>query len=155
MNIIIADTIHYLNIVLVFYVLTGWIITPVRKIHYYILFVIFVLLDWNDLDGECFLTRLEHYFREKARNGSSSYGNGNGNGNGNDDEKLTISTETGDPEFFRPLMNRLFNTNLNSQEASRLNYFTFISAILLAFLRMLHHYNIMNFGMNFSLNRLL
>lgn len=142
MNIIIADTIHYLHIVLVFYVLTGWIITPIRKIHYYILFVIFVLLDWNDLDGECLLTRLEHYFREKARNESSS------NGNGNDDEKLTISTETGDPEFFRPLMNRMFNTNLTSQEASRLNYFTFISAILLAFLRMLHHYNIMNFGMN-------
>ena len=140
MNIIIADTIHYLHIVLVVYVLTGWIITPIRKIHYYILFVLFVLLDWNDLDGECFLTRLEHYFREKARNGSSS--------SGNDNEKLTISTETGEPEFFRPLMNRLFNSNLNSQEASRLNYFTFISAILLAFLRMLHHYNIMNFSMN-------
>jgi hypothetical protein len=142
MNIIIADTIHYLHIVLVFYVLTGWIITPIRKIHYYILFVLFVLLDWNDLDGECFLTRLEHYFREKARNGSSS------SGNGNDDEKITISNETGEPEFFRPLMNRIFNSNLTSQEASRLNYFTFISAILLAFLRMLHHYNIMNFGMN-------
>jgi len=140
MNIIIADTIHYLHIVLVFYVLTGWVITPVRKIHYYILFVIFVLLDWNDIDGECFLTRLEHYFREKARNGSSS--------SGNDHEKITISTETGDPEFFRPLMNRLFNSNLTSQEASRLNYFTFISGILLAFLRMLHHYNIMNFSMN-------
>lgn len=138
MNIIIADTIHYLHIVLVFYVLTGWVITPVRKIHYYILFVIFVLLDWNDIDGECFLTRLEHYFREKARNGSSSNGN----------DKITISTETGDPEFFRPLMNRLFNSNLNSQEATRLNYFTFISGILLAFLRMLQHYNIMNFGMN-------
>ena len=142
MNIIIADTIHYLHILLVFYVLTGWIITPIRKIHYYIFFVLFVLLDWNDLDGECFLTRLEHYFREKARNGSSWNGNGNGN------DKLTISTETGDPEFFRPLMNRIFNSNLNSQEATRLNYFTFISAILLAFLRMLHHYNIMNFGMN-------
>lgn len=140
MNIIIADTIHYLHIVLVVYVLTGWIITPIRKIHYYILFVLFVLLDWNDLDGECFLTRLEHYFREKARNGSSSSGNNN--------EKLTISTETGEPEFFRPLMNRIFNSNLTSQEASRLNYFTFISAILLAFLRMLHHYNIMNFSMN-------
>ena len=140
MNIIIADTIHYLHIVLVVYVLTGWIITPIRKIHYYILFVLFVLLDWNDLDGECFLTRLEHYFREKARNGSSS--------SGNDNEKLTISTETGEPEFFRPLMNRIFNSNLTSQEASRLNYFTFISAILLAFLRMLHHYNIMNFSMN-------
>ena len=142
MNIIIADAIHYLHILLVFYVLTGWVITPVRKIHYYIFFVLFVLLDWNDIDGECFLTRLEHHFREKARNGSSSSGNGNGN------DKLTISTETGDPEFFRPLMNRIFNSNLNSQEATRLNYFTFISGILLAFLRMLHHYNIMNFGMN-------
>jgi hypothetical protein len=141
MNIIIADTIHYLHIVLVFYVLTGWVITPVRKIHYYILFVIFVLLDWNDLDGECFLTRLEHYFREKARDVTSKSDNG-------DNDKITINTETGEPEFFRPLMNKLFNSNLSSQEASRLNYFTFISAILLAFLRLLHHYNIMRFSMN-------
>jgi hypothetical protein len=137
MNIIIADTIHYLHIVLVFYVLTGWVITPVKNIHYYILFVIFVLLDWNDLDGECFLTRLEHYFREKARDVTPK----------SDNKKITINTETGEPEFFRPLMNKLFNTNLTSQEASRLNYFTFISAILLAFLRLLHHYNIMRFGM--------
>lgn len=137
MNIIIADTIHYLHIVLVFYVLTGWVITPVKKIHYYILFVIFVLLDWNDLDGECFLTRLEHYFREKAHDIAPNSGN----------QKITINTETGEPEFFRPLMNKLFNSNLSSQEASRLNYFTFISAILLAFLRLLHHYNIMRFSM--------
>jgi hypothetical protein len=140
MDNIIADTIHYLHIVLVFYVLTGWAITPIRKIHYYIFFVLFVLLDWNDLDGECFLTRLEHYFREKARDKPSSYGHGN--------QKITISTETGEPEFFRPLMNRIFNSNLTSQEASRLNYFTFVSAILLAFLRLLHHYNIMKLGMN-------
>jgi hypothetical protein len=136
MNIIIADTIHYLHIVLVFYVLTGWVITPVKQIHYYILFVIFVLLDWNDLDGECFLTRLEHYFRGKAHDVTPK----------SDNEKITINTETGEPEFFRPLMNKLFNTNLTSQEASRLNYFTFISAILLAFLRLLHHYNIMRFS---------
>ena len=142
MDNIIADTIHYLHIVLVFYVLTGWVITPIRKIHYYIFFVLFVLLDWNDLDGECFLTRLEHYFRENERDIPSSYGHGHGH------EKITISTETGEPEFFRPLMNNLFNTNLTSQEASRLNYFTFISAILLAFLRLLHHYNIMKFSMN-------
>jgi hypothetical protein len=137
MNIIIADTIHYLHIVLVFYVLTGWVITPVRKIHYYILFVIFVLLDWNDLDGECFLTRLEHYFRGKARDVPPK----------SDNKKITINTETGEPEFFRPLMNKLFNSNLSSQEASRLNYFTFVSGILLAFLRLLHHYNIMRFSM--------
>jgi hypothetical protein len=144
MNIIIADTIHYLHIVLVFYVLTGWVITPVQKIHYYILFVIFVLLDWNDIDGECFLTRIEHYFRKKARDMTSKSDNG-------DNEKITINTETGEPEFFRPLINKLFNSNLSSQEASRLNYFTFVSGILLGFLRLLHHYNIMRFGMIRSL----
>lgn len=135
MDNIIADTIHYLHIVLVVYVLTGWVITPIRKIHYYILFVLFILLDWNDLDGECFLTRLEHYFRGRAADKHLYLYPSN-------NKKITINAETGEPEFFRPLMNIAFNIDLTSQEATRINYFTFVSVILLAFLRMLHHYNI-------------
>jgi len=147
MNIIIADIIHYLHIVLVVYVLVGWLITPVKKIHYYIIFVIFILLDWNDLDGQCFLTKIEHYFRERARKQSETESiTTNGH-----DGKITIHTETGEPEFFRPLINRLFNIELTSKDATRINYFTFISAILLAFLRMLHHRGILNFSSSMNM----
>jgi len=136
MNIIIADIINYLHIVLVVYVLIGWLVTPVKKLHYYIIFVIFVLLDWNDLDGQCFLTKIEHYFRERARKQMTTMST-------KDNEKLTMNTETGEPEFFRPLMKRMFNLELTSQDASRINYFTFISAMLLGLLRMMHHHGIM------------
>ena len=119
LNTIIADVIHYVHILLVLYVLTGWILTPVRKIHYYILFVLLILLDWNDLDGQCVLTKLEHYFREKTKM---------------HDDKMSQ-----EPEFFRPLMIKMFNIKLTSEQSMRINYFTFISGILLAFLRLLHH----------------
>lgn len=126
-NAIIADSIHYLHILLVLYILFGWIITPIKKIHYYILVIMFVILDWNDIDGECILTRLEHYFREKIKNTNT---------------KLTTNTETGQPEFFRPLVNKLFNTQLTTNEANRINYFAFILVMMLAFFRMIRYYNI-------------
>lgn len=141
MNIIVADSIHYLHIILVFYVVSGWLITPIEKIHYYILLVIFILLDWNDFDGECMLTKLEHYARDN--NGDRRQELRIDNQYGGGDSKLTINTETGQPEFFRPLLNRLFRINMTSEEASRLNYFVFVSGILLAFVRMLHHYKIL------------
>jgi hypothetical protein len=139
MNIIVADSIHYLHIILVFYVVSGWLITPIEKIHYYILLVIFILLDWNDFDGECILTKLEHYMRDNDNNNPSKALRVGVS----EDSNLTINTETGQPEFFRPLFNKLFNLNMTSEEASRLNYFVFVSGILLAFVRMLHHYKIM------------
>ena len=143
-NILIADIIHYLHIVLVGYVLIGWLITPVRRIHYYIKFVIFVLLDWNDLDGECFLTKIEYYFRERSRERMPTMST-------KDNEKLTINTETGEPEFFRPLMKRMFDLELTSQDASRINYFTFISAMLFGLLRMLHHHGIMKISSSINM----
>jgi hypothetical protein len=135
MNIIVADSIHYLHILLVIYVISGWIITPVKWIHFYILFVIFILLDWNDYDGECFLTKLEHYFRNKSRDNLPATEN----------DSISINTENGQPEFFRPLINKTFNIQMSSQDASKLNYFVFVFGILLAFLRLLHHHNIMKY----------
>lgn len=126
-NAIIADSIHYLHILLVLYILFGWIITPIKKIHYYILFGMFVILDWNDLDGECTLTRLENHFREKIKNTNTN---------------LTTNTETGQPEFFRPLINKVFNTQLTTYEANRINYFAFTFVMTLAFFRMIRYYNI-------------
>lgn len=138
-NTILADIIHYLHILLVLYVISGWIITPAKWIHFYILFVIFILLDWNDYDGECLLTKLEHYFRDKSRRDLPMIDNNNNN------DKISINTENGQPEFFRPLINKTFNIEMSSQDASKLNYFVFIFGILLAFLRLLYHHNIMKY----------
>lgn len=112
-----ADAAHYLHILLVLYVVIGWLVTPMKYLHYYILLVLFILLDWNDHDGECSLTKLEHHLRYSQ-------------------EERTSRPQ---PEFFRPLINNLFNLSLTSEEATRLNYFTFILGILFAFLRHLYH----------------
>ena len=118
----IADLIHYLHIVLVLYIVTGWFITPIKYIHLYLLLIIFVILDWNDFDGQCILTRLEHYYRYKNTN--------------SDIEKNQR------PEFFRPLIKKWFNIDLTREESRRVNYFVFMFSFLLGFLRLLKHYKI-------------
>lgn len=122
----IADLIHYLHIVLVLYIVTGWFITPIKYIHLYLLLIIFVILDWNDFDGQCILTRLEHYYRYKNTNSETEP----------DKEKNER------PEFFRPLINKLFNLNLNREESRRVNYFVFVFSFLLGFLRLLKHHKV-------------
>jgi hypothetical protein len=112
-----ADAAHYLHILLVLYVVIGWFITPIKNLHYYILLVLFILLDWNDYDGECSLTKLEHHLRYSQEERASQP----------------------QAEFFRPLVNKLFGISLTSEAANRLNYFIFILGILLAFLRHLYH----------------
>jgi hypothetical protein len=116
----IADLIHYLHIILVIYIITGWFITPIKYIYLYLLLIIFVILDWNDFDGQCILTRLEHYFRHKNTE--------------SDIEKDK------NPEFFRPLIKKLFNIDLTGQQSTRLNYFIFVFSFLLGFLRLLKDY---------------
>jgi hypothetical protein len=118
----IANLINYLHIVLVLYIITGWFITPIKYIHLYLLLIIFVILDWNDFDGQCILTRLEHYYRHKNKK--------------SDIEKNQR------PEFFRPLIKKWFNINLNREESRRVNYFVFMFSFLLGFLRLLKHYKI-------------
>ena len=122
----VADLIHYLHIVLVLYIVTGWFITPIKYIYLYLLLIIFVILDWNDFDGQCILTRLEHYYRYKNTKPDTEP----------DKEKNER------PEFFRPLINKLFNINLNREESRRVNYFVFMFSFLLGFLRLLKHYKI-------------
>jgi hypothetical protein len=113
---LLADAVHYLHILLVLYVVIGWVITPIKYIHYYILLVLVILLDWNDYHGECSLTKLEHYLRYSQEERASQPR----------------------AEFFRPLVNKLFGTSLTSEAANRLNYFIFILGMLLAFLRHLY-----------------
>ena len=63
MNGIIADALNYLHIAFVLYIIVGWYFTPIRYIHLYLFIIIFIILDWNDFDGLCTLTKMEDYFR--------------------------------------------------------------------------------------------
>ena len=115
-NTIIADIIYYIHYTLVLYVLTGWFITPLKYLKYYILLIIFIFLDWNDSDGQCILTRLENYFR---------YGVWK--------QKSPIE---GGPEFFRPLLDTIFGYKISRIQADRLNNFIFMLCLLAAFIKL-------------------
>jgi hypothetical protein len=110
-----ADITKLIHGLLVLFVLLGQLILPRAYLKYYIVLVLLILLDWNDYDGMCVLTKLEHYFRTG--------------------EWSNKSPVEGGPEFFRPLINRLFNLNLNRTEADRINNFLFITCLLIAVLR--------------------
>jgi hypothetical protein len=107
----IANIIKYIHYLLILYVFTGWFVTPIKYLHYYIFMIIFIFLDWNDLDGQCILTRLEYYFRTGDWNPKET------------------------PEFFRPMINKLFNLNLNKDQGNRLNSSSFMFCLLLGFYR--------------------
>ena len=110
-----AEFTKWIHIFMILFVLGGHILLPVRYLKYYIIFVILILLDWNDADGMCCLTKVENYFRTGKWE--------------------SLSPLEGGPEFFRPLVNRIFHLNLTILEADRLNNFIFISCLLVAFLR--------------------
>ena len=114
----IANLINFIHKLLVIYVLVGHYLTPDPYLKYYLFLIIFIFLDWNDFDGQCFLTNLEHYFRT----GSFS--------------KVPPTSEDA-PEFFRPIVNKLFNLNLTRNEGDRLNNFVFMMCFLLGFIRLL------------------
>ena len=119
-NIFLANIIRYIHLLLIFYVLTGFIITPIKYLKYYIYIIIFIFLDWNDSDGQCTLTGLEHRFR------TGKYNNKN-------------AKEENAPEFVRPLINKLFNLNLSRDKVNRLNNFIFMLCLLFAFTRLLQN----------------
>lgn len=116
-NIIIAELMRYIHIVLIIYILIGHIITPKAYLKYYLYLIIFVFLDWNDFDAQCILTKLEHYFRTGEMVDKSA-------------------TEENAPEFFRPLVNNLFNLNLDRASADRLNNYIFMLSFLFGFVRL-------------------
>ena len=100
--------------------LIGHQITPLKYLKYYLYLLIFIFLDWNDFDGQCILTRLEHGLRT-----------------GNWNQKPAIEKDS--PEFFRPLINNLFNLKLSRAEADRLNNFTFMLSFLFGFVRLIEN----------------
>lgn len=118
----IANFINFIHTIMVIYIFVGHYFTPIQYLKYYLLFIIFIFLDWNDFDGQCILTKLEHYFRTGLLSEKSPIQEG--------------------PEFFRPLVRKLFNLKLNSYEADRLNNFTFMMCFLFGFFRLLNHYKL-------------
>ena len=112
---IIADIINLLHIAMFVFVILGCFLLPKKYLFYYLIFIMLIFLDWNDLDGICILTRLENYFRT-----------------GKWESKSPIE---GGPEFFRPLFNKIIGLNLGRLEADRLNNTIFIVCWLIGFLR--------------------
>jgi hypothetical protein len=109
MNQNIADIIYILHLCIIIYITFGFMITPIKYLKYYLYFIIFILLMWN-YNNSCSLTELEYYYRnDKFSNGKA--------------------------EFFRPIVNNLFDLELNSYDAGRLNYITFLTSLLFGFIR--------------------
>jgi hypothetical protein len=109
----IADIIFFIHMFMFIFVFVG-IFLPKRMLPYYLLFVLLIFLDWNDLDGMCIFTKLEHYFRTGIWS--------------------TDAPVEGGPEFFRPLLQSV-GINIGSAEADRLNNFLFLVAWAIAFIR--------------------
>ena len=113
-----ADIVKYIHILLIVYILIGHQITPLVYLKYYLYLIIFIFLDWNDFDGQCILTKVEHGLRT-----------------GNWNQKPANKKNA--PEFFRPIVNNLFNLKLSRAEADRLNNFVFMLCLLLGFTRLI------------------
>jgi hypothetical protein len=117
-SILFAEIVRYIHGFLIIFIMIGFVILPCKYLQYYILLIIIVILDWNDFDGMCILTKIENYFRI-----------------GNWVSKPAI--EEGAPEFFRPFMKKLFNINIDisRETAVRANNFIFITCLLIGFIR--------------------
>ena len=113
--IILAELTRMIHFLVFFLVLLGHSLLPLKYIKYYLILVILIFLDWNDIDGQCILTKLESYFRT-----------------GNWTQKPPIE---GGPEFFRPLINKIFKLNLNAIEADRFNNFVFVCCWAIGYIR--------------------
>jgi hypothetical protein len=74
-----------------------------------------ILVDWNDGDGMCILTKLEHYFNTGVWTARPA-------------------KDEGAPEFFRPLMKK-FGLNLTRAEADRLNTQLVLGIMVVGFVR--------------------
>jgi hypothetical protein len=122
-NIAIANLIHDIHILLVIYILFGFYFTPIQYLKYYLYLIIIIFLDWNDFDGQCILTRLEHYFRTGIW-------------------KQKDAIYEGAPEFFRPFISKLLNINMTRRNADKLNNFVFMLCFLFGFIRFTNYHKI-------------
>jgi len=113
---ILGDIIYYIHLLLLLFVFIGNFILPIKYLPYFAIMIIIVMLDWNDFDNMCILTKLEHY----ARTG----------------QWISIpSTEENAPEFFRPIIKKLTGINMTRKTASNLNNFLFLLVLLITLIR--------------------
>ena len=116
----IMNLIWIIHFVILIFILFGWGILPSYTLKYQMLIVPLIFLDWNDYDGQCFLTRLEHYFKT-----------------GQWKQK---TFEEGGPEFFRPILEFITKRKFDRISASRINYFLFIISWLITYYKFYQQY---------------
>ncbi len=115
---LLANFIYYIHLSIIIFIFLGNIILPFKYLKYLVLLIIIIMLDWNDTDGMCILTKLEYYFRTGIWSSK-------------------IATEDGGPEFFRPLIQKLTNLEISRKAASRLNNFLFLVILLISVVRII------------------
>lgn len=117
-NIILANILYAFHFLLVIFVLVGHSLLPIKYLKYYLLLILVIFMGWNDLSGQCILSRLEHYLRTG--------------------EWSNTPSDEGGPECVRPFINNTFKFNLSRNQASRLTNFIFLVCWLIAFVRVYH-----------------
>ena len=115
-SILLANFINYIHRLLVLFILSGLFYIPNKYLPFFIIFVILVVMGWNDLYGSCFLTKLEYYFR------TGIWSN------------LSAKDDNG-PEFFRPFIKSITGINMNRKQADKLNNILFISIIIISIIK--------------------
>ena len=113
---LLANLVYFLHLSIIIFVFLGNLILTVKYLPYLALLIIIIFLDWNDLDGMCILTKLEHYFRTGQWISQPA-------------------TEEGGPEFFRPLIIKITGIDISRKAASRLNNFLFMIILLITLVR--------------------
>ena len=116
LSLLIANFIYLIHLLVVIFILLGWFIISTRFIPFYIIFIILIMMAWNDPSGACLLTTWEHYFRTGVWINKSA-------------------KENNAPEFFRPFIQSIIRTNISRETADRLNNFLFLLVILISFIR--------------------
>lgn len=111
-----ANTIHNLHGLLIIFIFLGNFVIHVKYLPYFAVLIIIIMLDWNDFDGMCILTKLEHY----ARTGEWV-------------AKAAIEQDA--PEFFRPFIYSLTGYKMTRESADKLNNFSFLLILLITILR--------------------
>ena len=112
-SILLANVTRFVHLLMFVVVIIGPFL-PRVYLPYYMLFVLAIFFDWNDIDGMCILTKIEHYFRRGKWE--------------------SVSPTEGGPEFFRPILESL-GLSLSRTEADRLNNFVFLCCWTAAFIR--------------------
>lgn len=110
-----ADLIHLLHYVVVLVILLAFLVPAGEWLKYHIILICAILLDWNDMDGQCAFTALEAKLRGTWKPGGAAEGEDR-------------------PAFWHPLIRKV-GVEVTRARAERLNYFLFVLSLLGCFLR--------------------